>query len=52
MVENDEHPRETTLESLSKLRTCFKTDGTVTPGNCSSINDGKYREVLPFSLVF
>lgn len=46
VVENDEHPRETSLESLSKLRTCFKTDGTVTPGNCSSINDGGSACVL------
>lgn len=38
--EVDEHPRETTIESLSKLRPAFKKDGTVTAGNSSGINDG------------
>lgn len=46
MMEKDEHPRETTLDGLKKLRPCFKTDGTVTPGNCSSINDGGSACVL------
>lgn len=46
MIEKDEHPRETTLDGLTKLRPCFKTDGTVTPGNCSSINDGGAACVL------
>lgn len=36
----DEHPRETTIEGLSKLRPAFKKDGTVTAGNSSGINDG------------
>jgi len=36
----DEHPRETTIEALSKLRPAFKKDGTVTAGNSSGINDG------------
>ena len=38
--EVDEHPRETTIEALSKLRPAFKKDGTVTAGNASGINDG------------
>ena len=38
--EVDEHPREITIESLSKLRPAFKKDGTVTAGNSSGINDG------------
>lgn len=38
--EVDEHPRDTTIESLSKLRPAFKKDGTVTAGNASGINDG------------
>ncbi|MGB2692775.1 MAG: acetyl-CoA C-acetyltransferase [Thermodesulfobacteriota bacterium] len=38
--EVDEHPRETTIEALSKLRPAFKKDGTVTAGNSSGINDG------------
>jgi acetyl-CoA acyltransferase len=38
---SDEHPRpETTLEALAKLRPVVKTDGTVTAGNASGINDG------------
>ncbi len=37
----DEHPRaDTTLESLAKLKPAFRTDGTVTAGNASGINDG------------
>ena len=39
--EKDEHPREgTSIEKLSELKTIFKKDGTVTPGNSSGINDG------------
>jgi 3-oxoadipyl-CoA thiolase len=41
VVAKDEHPRETTLEALSKLGTPFKKGGgTVTAGNASGINDG------------
>jgi acetyl-CoA C-acetyltransferase len=37
----DESPRaDTTRESLAKLKPAFAADGTVTPGNASSINDG------------
>jgi 3-oxo-5,6-didehydrosuberyl-CoA/3-oxoadipyl-CoA thiolase len=37
----DEHPRpEVTLEKLAKLRPVFQSDGTVTAGNASGINDG------------
>ncbi len=37
----DEHPRsDVTIESLAKLKTVFKKNGTVTPGNSSGINDG------------
>ncbi len=37
----DEHPNpETSLEQLAKLRPAFKSDGTVTAGNASSLNDG------------
>ena len=40
-LERDEHPRpETTLEKLSSLKAAFATDGTVTAGNASGINDG------------
>jgi 3-oxoadipyl-CoA thiolase len=41
VVARDEHPRETTLEALSKLGTPFKKEGgTVTAGNASGVNDG------------
>jgi 3-oxoadipyl-CoA thiolase len=36
----DEHPRETTLEALAKLKGVVKPDGTVTAGNSSGVNDG------------
>ncbi|HYS13768.1 MAG TPA: 3-oxoadipyl-CoA thiolase [Burkholderiaceae bacterium] len=36
----DEHPRETTLESLAKLKGVVKPEGTVTAGNASGVNDG------------
>ena len=40
IVDTDEHPRETTLERLGKLRPAFKKDGSVTAGNSSGLNDG------------
>jgi 3-oxoadipyl-CoA thiolase len=40
MVARDEHPRETTLEALAKLKGVVKPDGTVTAGNASGVNDG------------
>ena len=40
VVTDDEHPRETTLEALAKLKGVVKPDGTVTAGNASGINDG------------
>jgi acetyl-CoA acyltransferase len=40
VVTEDEHPRETTLEALAKLKGVVKPDGTVTAGNASGINDG------------
>jgi 3-oxoadipyl-CoA thiolase len=40
-VTADEHPRpDTTIEALAKLKPAFKTNGTVTAGNSSGINDG------------
>ena len=39
-VDRDEHPRETSLEALAKLRPIVKPDGTVTAGNASGVNDG------------
>lgn len=43
----DEHPRrDTSLERLAKLKPAFQTDGTVTAGNSSGINDGAAGVVL------
>jgi acetyl-CoA acetyltransferase family protein len=39
-VERDEHPRETTLDQLGKLKGIVKPEGTVTAGNASGVNDG------------
>ena len=40
LVSKDEHPRETSLESLAKLKGVVRPDGTVTAGNASGVNDG------------
>ena len=40
IVDTDEHPRETSLEVLAKLKAIVKPDGTVTAGNASGVNDG------------
>jgi 3-oxoadipyl-CoA thiolase len=40
VVDRDEHPRETSMEALAKLRPAFREGGTVTAGNASGINDG------------
>lgn len=41
VVDSDEHPRgNTTFESLGKLKTPFRVNGTVTAGNASGVNDG------------
>jgi len=39
MFEIDEHPRETSMEALGRLRPAFKSDGGVTAGNASAITD-------------
>lgn len=44
--EVDEHPKATTLDALTGLRTVFQKDGTVTAGNASGINDGAAAVVL------
>jgi 3-oxoadipyl-CoA thiolase len=36
----DEHPRETSLEKLARLKPAFLKDGTVTAGNSAGLNDG------------
>ncbi len=47
IVATDERPRrDTTLESLSRLRPAFRKDGTVTAGNSSGLNDGAAAVLL------
>jgi len=40
IVNRDEHPRETSVEALAKLRPIVRSDGSVTAGNASGVNDG------------
>jgi acetyl-CoA acyltransferase len=40
VVRDDEHPRETTLDALAKLKPIVRDDGTVTAGNAAGVNDG------------
>ena len=40
VVDSDEHPRETTLDALARLRPIVHANGTVTAGNASGVNDG------------
>jgi 3-oxoadipyl-CoA thiolase len=40
LVSQDEHPRETSIEALSKLKSIVGSDGTITAGNASGVNDG------------
>jgi acetyl-CoA C-acetyltransferase len=40
VVASDEHPRETSLDALAKLKPIVRADGTVTAGNASGVNDG------------
>lgn len=39
VFDTDEHPRATSMEKLGKLRPLFKSDGVVTAGNASGVND-------------
>jgi len=40
VVSQDEHPRETSLEALARLKGVVREGGTVTAGNASGVNDG------------
>ncbi|HGL4257111.1 3-oxoadipyl-CoA thiolase [Burkholderia dolosa] len=40
VVSRDEHPRDTSLDALAKLKGVVRPDGTVTAGNASGVNDG------------
>jgi len=46
VVENDEHPRETSLSVLAGLKPIVREDGTVTAGNSSGVNDGSCAVLL------
>ena len=47
IIDTDEHPRpDTTAEMLAKLKTPFRTPGTVTAGNASGVNDGSAALIL------
>jgi 3-oxoadipyl-CoA thiolase len=46
VVDKDEHPRETSLEQLAKLKPIVSADGSVTAGNASGVNDGSCALLL------
>jgi 3-oxoadipyl-CoA thiolase len=46
VVNKDEHPRETSLEVLAKLKPIVSADGSVTAGNASGVNDGSCALLL------
>ncbi len=46
VVERDEHPRDTTLEALAKLKPVNGPDKSVTAGNASGVNDGAAALIL------
>jgi 3-oxoadipyl-CoA thiolase len=47
LIDTDERPRrDTSMESLSRLKPAFRKDGTVTAGNSSGLNDGAAAVLL------
>jgi 3-oxoadipyl-CoA thiolase len=46
IVDTDEHPRATSLETLAKLKGVVRPDGSVTAGNASGVNDGACALIL------
>ncbi len=46
VVSRDEHPRETSLEQLEKLKPIVREGGTITAGNASGVNDGACALIL------
>ena len=46
VISSDEHPRPTTIDQLSALKTPFRSPGTVTAGNASGVNDGAAAVLL------
>jgi acetyl-CoA acyltransferase len=46
LVDKDEHPRETSLDALARLKGVVRPDGSVTAGNASGVNDGSCALLL------
>lgn len=46
IIDQDEHPRETTRDALAGLKTPFRENGTVTAGNASGVNDGSAALII------
>lgn len=46
VVDRDEHPRLTSLDTLAKLSPIVRKDGTVTAGNASGVNDGAAAMII------
>jgi 3-oxoadipyl-CoA thiolase len=46
IVDTDEHPRQTSIEALAKLRPIVRPGGTVTAGNASGVNDGSAALII------
>lgn len=46
LVTRDEHPRQTSLDTLAKLKGVVREGGTVTAGNASGVNDGSVAMIL------
>ncbi|WP_028998306.1 3-oxoadipyl-CoA thiolase [Azohydromonas australica] len=46
VVAKDEHPRQTSMEALARLKGVVRPDGSVTAGNASGVNDGACALIL------
>lgn len=46
IFETDEHPRNSSLETLAKLKPFVKADGTITAANASGVNDGAAAVII------
>ena len=46
VVSKDEHPRETSMDALAKLKPIVREGGTVTAGNASGVNDGSCAVIV------
>ncbi|OHX20094.1 3-oxoadipyl-CoA thiolase [Chromobacterium sphagni] len=46
IVDRDEHPRQTSLEELTKLKALFGPDSSITAGNASGVNDGAAAMII------